>query len=346
MNRAISANGPTPGPGLEKPPQFFAGRIPVYGDLILSPMDGYSDLPFRSLCRALGSAMSYTEFMNSLDILQGHPRVHQKLAFQLQERPVVFQIFDNDPDRLVEAALRLQERKPDIIDINMGCSAKTVSGRGAGAGLLRTPLKIARIFRRLSRTLEVPVTGKIRLGWDDDSRNYLLVARIIEENGGALVAVHGRTKKQNYNGRADWDAIAQIRQTVSIPVIGNGDVRTTVDIRRMKAHTGCDAIMIARGAIGNPWIFSRLDRIEVPAPTVRRTMVGHLRRMQDFYGPERGLILFRKHASRYISPYRLSPAIRQKMLTCEKADDFLAVLDEILTMGFQTTPPAARTPAA
>ncbi|RPJ48007.1 MAG: tRNA-dihydrouridine synthase family protein, partial [Chloroflexi bacterium] len=208
-------------------PTFWVREIPVYGDLILSPMDGYSDLPFRALARSLGSAMSYTEFISAIDVTGGrHPHMERKLKYLESERPVVFQIFDDDPDRLVRAALKLRPRNPDIIDINMGCSAKCVSGRGAGAGLLRTPEKIAQIFSRLTRELDIPITGKIRLGWDDTSRNYLDTARIIEDNGGSLIAVHGRTKAQGYTGTADWDAIAEVRQAVSVPVIANGDVKT------------------------------------------------------------------------------------------------------------------------
>jgi tRNA-dihydrouridine synthase B len=244
-------------------PTFWVREIPVYGDLILSPMDGYSDLPFRALARALGSAMSYTEFLNAIDITGRHPHLERKLKYLECERPVVYQIFDDDPDRLVQAALKLRPRNPDIIDINMGCSAKTVSGRGAGAGLLRTPEKIARIFSRLTKELDIPITGKIRLGWDDASRNYIDIAHIIEDNGGSLLAVHGRTKAQGYTGSADWDAIAEVRRAVSIPVIANGDVKTIADIERIKAHTGCTAVMIARAAISNPWIFSRLDRENV-----------------------------------------------------------------------------------
>ncbi len=310
-------------------PTFEVGPVPVFGDKILSPMDGYSDLPFRATCRELGSAMSYTEFINALDILQGHPYVAQKLAFLPDERPIVFQIFDNEPERLLEVALRLQEQGPDIIDINLGCSAKTVSSRGAGAGLLRTPLKVARIFRRLSGALEVPLTGKIRLGWDDNSRNYLLIARIIADNGGQMIAVHGRTKAQGYRGEADWDAIAEIQAAVEIPVIGNGDVRSPENIRKMKAHTGCPAVMIARGALGNPWIFSGLERTEVTHAQIRETMLRHLDRMLAFYGPERGLVLFRKHASRYLSPYRLPDAIRKRLLTSERPAEFTELLAEI-----------------
>jgi tRNA-dihydrouridine synthase B len=307
---------------------FSIGNIPVYGDLILSPMDGYSDLPFRAMCRELGSAVSYTEFINALDILQGHPFIHQKLAFLPSEQPVIFQIFDNEPKRLLEVALRLQEYGPAAIDINLGCSSKNVSGRGAGAGLLRTPLKIARIFRLLSRALDIPVTGKIRLGWDESCKNYLLVARIIEENGGALIAVHGRTRQQGYKGQADWDAIAEIRQAVSVPVIANGDVRTVTDIERIQAHTQCQAVMIGRGAVGNPWIFSRLDREQVPVEKVRRVLHRHLELSLNFYGAERGLVVFRKHARRYLAPYGLSRDIHDQLMTTTASTDFLNLVDE------------------
>ncbi len=313
-------------------PNFHIRSIPVYGDLILSPMDGYSDLPFRALCRELGSALSYTEFINAIDILGGHPHVHEKYTFLPAERPMVFQIFDNLPERLLETARRLRRFNPDIIDINMGCSAKTVSGRGAGAGLLKTPLKIARIFHKLTRELDIPITGKIRLGWDDETRNYRLVARIIEQEGGALVAVHGRTKAQSYSGSADWDAIAEVRQAVSIPVIGNGDVKTVADIERMKAHTGCSAVMIGRGAIGNPWIFGRQDRLQVPVAQVQQTLLRHLELSLDFYGPQRGLVLFRKHASRYLSPYGLSPDLRSRLLTCQQPQEFLALVEQAFAL--------------
>lgn len=311
-------------------PSFYVRGIPIFGDRLLSPMDGYSDLPFRVMCRELGSAMSYTEFVNALDILKDKPYVHRRLAFLPQERPIVFQIFDSDPDRLLEAALRLQEYGPDIIDINMGCSDKSISARGAGAGLLRTPLKIARIFRKLSRSLEVPVTGKIRLGWDDDCRKYLLIARIIEENGGALLAVHGRTKQQAYSGSADWDAIAEISDSLKIPVIGNGDVRSVADARRLKEFAGCQAVMIGRAAIGNPWVFADLDREQVPVEQVRETMLRHLERSMSFYGPDRGLILFRKHASRYITPFRLPDVQRRRLLVAADPREFISVLEECI----------------
>ena len=309
---------------MQDAPTFFIRDIPVYGDAILSPMDGYSDLPFRALCRGLGSALSYTEFINALEILNGHPYVHRRYQFLPSERPVVFQIFDNDPDRLVRTAQILRQYEPDIIDINMGCSARGVAARGAGAGLLRTPLKIARTFRRLTRLLDIPVTGKIRLGWDDATRNYCLVARIIEQEGGAMVAVHGRTKVQAYSGNADWDAIAEVRQAVSIPVVANGDVRTAADIERLKNHTGCSAVMIGRAAISNPWIFSHRERHEISSDEVRAAVQQHLQLSLEFYGARRGIVLFRKYAARYLNP---TGELRQRMLTTYDPQELLACVE-------------------
>lgn len=308
-------------------PTFLVGHIPVYGDLILSPMEGFSDLPFRSLCRQWGSAMSYTEFINAIDVLQGKLSVDQKTAYLEEERPVVFQIFDSEPERLLEAAKKLQILNPDIIDINLGCSAKRVSGRGAGAGLLRTPIKVAHIFQTLSRELSVPVTAKIRLGWDSDTLNYGLIARIIEENGGSLLAVHGRTRSQAYSGEADWDAIAHVKQLVSIPVIANGDVRSLKDIDAIKQHTNCDGVMIGRAAMGNPWIFSRLDLSQVTYSMVREMITKHMEQMLLFYGDEIGLVLFRKHANRYLRLLPLSPLERKEALTTTTPADFLRLIE-------------------
>ena len=309
-------------------PNFFVRDTPIYGDAILAPMDGYSDWPFRSLCRGLGSAMSYTEFVQVERILAKHERKNAKLHFEENERPVAFQIYSDDPDLLLKAALKVQELKPDIIDVNMGCPAKSVASRGAGVGLMRTPLKIAHIFKKLSAVLKVPITGKIRLGWED-FRSYKLVARIIEENGGSLIAIHGRTKEQNYGGQADWDAIAEVRAAVKIPVIGNGDVKTVADIQRMKSHTGCDAVMIGRAAVANPWIFSGLDREQVPPERVRQTMQEHLERNIKFYGEEDGQRLFRKHAVQYLLLKTLSREERKDILRERPSNEFLALLNQI-----------------
>lgn len=311
-------------------PAFLIRDLPVNGDLILSPMDGISDAPFRFLARSLGSALSYTEFMNAIDIMNGYPYLEEHLFFAEEERPVVYQVFDDDPERLVKAVHRLLHWQPDIIDVNMGCSARCVSGRGAGAGLLRTPEKIARIFSTLTREVKIPITGKIRLGWDDDSRNYFEIAKIIEDNGGALIAVHARTRDQGYSGPVDWDAIAEIKQAVRIPVIGNGDVKTVADIQQIKAQTGCDGVMIGRAAIGNPWIFSRMDRQDVPPLLERTTIRQHLDANLNFYGPVRGLTLFRKHLKRYLTPYAVSNHIMGAMLTSTDPAEVWAMIESVL----------------
>lgn len=313
-------------------PNFSIGGLQVYGDAILAPMDGYSDLPFRSLARQLGSAMSYTQFVSAKSLLIGRREVERYLAYEESERPVVFQLYGDDPARLLQAALALRQRNPDMIDLNLGCSSKAVVARGAGAGLLRRPKRIAEIMQILTKALDIPVSAKIRIGWDEDQRNYLQVARIIANNGGALLAVHARTQAQAYGGRADWDTIAEIKTSLDIPVIGNGDVRTVADIQKMKAYTGCDAVMIGRAAIGNPWLFAGLDRHQVSTQQVRRVMLQHLESMQRFYGREDGLVRFRKHAKRYISPYPLPVALRRQLLTSTTRQEFISVLEQVISL--------------
>jgi nifR3 family TIM-barrel protein len=291
-------------------------------------MDGFSDWPFRSLCRSLGSAMSYTEFVKSEDVLQRFRHVRAKLKYEEAERPVVFQLYGDNPETMLEAALIVQDHGPDIIDINMGCPAKTIASRGAGVGLKRTPQKVAEIFSKLTARLRVPVTGKIRLGWDD-FRSYKLIARIVEENGGALIAFHARTKQQGYGGMADWDAIAEVKAAAKIPVIGNGDVKTVAHIQRMKDHTGCDAVMIGRAAISNPWIFARLDREQVSHAQVRETVHEHIRRNVAFYGEEDGQRLFRKYAVQYLLLQNLDREARKNILRARPTGEFLDMLTAV-----------------
>jgi nifR3 family TIM-barrel protein len=309
-------------------PAFWVRNIPVYGHAILSPMAGYSDKPFRLICREYGSAMSYSEFVSADGILHSSERTFQMLRFDPTERPVVFQIFGNDEDILVRAAQRIEQLGPDIIDLNMGCSVRKVSGRGSGAGLLKEPAKIGRIFRRLTTALSVPVTGKIRLGWDENSLNYLEVARVLEDNGAALIAVHGRTRAQAYDGAANWEAIAQVKQAVRVPVIGNGDVKTAADIDRMRQLTGCDAVMIARAAIGNPWIFQHKEIEQVTLAEKSALIRRHLGLMVDFYGEQRGLVLFRKHIIKYIRGLSHVGPMRVRLMTCTRPEEFIALMEE------------------
>ncbi|HUG34442.1 MAG TPA: tRNA-dihydrouridine synthase family protein [Anaerolineales bacterium] len=312
-------------------PNFFVRHVPIYGDTILAPMDGYSDWPFRSICRALGSAMSYTEFVKVEKILSRSKEPAKRLYFEEAERPVTFQIYGDDPDLIIRAALKVQEWNPDIIDINMGCPAKSIADRGAGVGMMPAPLKIARTFRRLTSALKVPVTGKIRLGWDRN-KNYKLIARIVEEEGGSLIAVHGRTKEQRYSGNANWDAIAEVKAAVRIPVTGSGDVRSVADIQRMKDHTNCDAVMIGRGAIANPWIFAGYDREQVPAELVKETVREHLEKSMQFYGAEDGQRLFRKYAVQYLLMQSLDRSARKEILKERPAGEFLEMLNQVYAL--------------
>src|SRR6266545_7111376 len=309
-------------------PTFYVRNIPIYGDAILAPMDGYSDWPFRSLCRSLGSPMSYTEFVKVEKILSRSKEPTKRLYYEEVERPITFQIYGDDPDLILKAALCVQELRPDIIDINMGCPAKSIADRGAGVGMMPTPLRIARTFKKLTAALRVPITGKIRMGWDRN-QNYKLIARIVEENGGSLIALHGRTKEQRYSGDANWDAIAEVKSLVKIPVIGSGDVRTVADIQRMKQYTHCDAVMIGRAAIANPWIFSGLDREQVSSGQLQKTVHEHLERSVKFYGEEDGQRLFRKYAVQYLKLQSLSRETRKQILQKNPVGEFLKMINEI-----------------
>ncbi|MCP5098262.1 MAG: tRNA-dihydrouridine synthase family protein [Chloroflexi bacterium] len=314
-------------------PRFFVRDVPVFGDAILSPMAGYSDVPYRALCRAYGSAMHYTEFVPVESLLgrKVHERFRRRLDTQPGESPMVFQIFGNKADMLLAAAQRIEGWGADIIDINMGCSTRKVSGRGAGAGMMPQPELVADTFRLLSQHLSVPVTGKIRLGWDEAQKNYKEIAHIMEDNGAALIAMHARTKTQKYGGQADWDAIADLRASVSVPVIGNGDVQTPADIDRMKAYTGCDAVMIGRAAIGNPWIFARKRKVDVTIAEMFTAVRLHAREMATYYSEKHGLIQFRKHLKRYVEELTAVTPHLPYLLTITSLDEFEQALDEVET---------------
>jgi nifR3 family TIM-barrel protein len=308
---------------------FHIGPLPVTGNLILAPMDGYSSWPFRSLCRQLGSAVSYTEFVKAGDILDRPQYIEKKLYFTAEERPVVVQLYGHDPQTILEAALQVQEIEPDAIDINLGCPNRSITRRGAGAGLMRTPLITARIFKFLTSRLDIPVTGKIRLGWRD-CPNQLLIARIIEDFGGAALAVHARIKEQGHQGPPDLAALAEIKESLQIPVIGNGGITRTPDIDSMLNATGCDGVMIGRAAIKNPWIFSGQNREEISPGEILALMEEHLDRSLSFYGREDGLVLFRKFAAGYLKPYQLDDQTRKDLLTERDPDRFKNKVNRII----------------
>ena len=312
-------------------PSFYIGTVPIIGKAILAPMDGYTDLPFRLICRQQGSAASISEFINGIDIKNGHPHLNTKLLFSNEERPFAYQVFDDDPDRLLHATLELRKLNPDFIDVNMGCSARNVSNRGAGAGLLKDPQKIAVIIQSLVKNLDIPVSAKIRLGWDDATRNYLEVAKIIEDNGASAITVHARTRKQEYSGNADWQAISEIKQLIKIPVIGNGDVKSQADADRLLLQTGCDGVMIGRSAIGNPWIFNDLPKI--PGKVELFQMIQrHLGLMTEHYGPKVGILVFRKHLVRYLGKYLNTREIRTEIFSILEKEPLLAYIYKLLEL--------------
>jgi tRNA-dihydrouridine synthase B len=291
-------------------------------------MSGFSDLPFRSLCRRFGSAASYTEFVSAKEIANGRGLHWRKaLAFLPWERPVVMQLFDADEYRLLDAALRVAELQPDVIDVNLGCSVPKIAKRGAGAALLRDPAKIGRIFNRLSATLSIPVSGKIRLGWDQKQRNYIDVVRALQDNGAAMIAVHARTRDQGYSGAADWDAIARIVEVAKVPIIGNGDVSSISDALRMKARTGCAAVMVGRGAIGNPWLFQGRDRSTVPVSEKSQVVRYHYLLMEDYYGPEQAILLVRKHLTKYFNEQPGVREIRPELARVSSKQSLYQLLD-------------------
>jgi tRNA-dihydrouridine synthase B len=314
---------------------FTVGKIPVHGDLVLAPMDGFTDWPFRVICRGLGSAMSYTEFVNVDEVAHSRNEesaVRLKLRYSEAERPVAFQIYGHAESRLVETARALQDLGPDIIDINLGCSIRKIAERGAGAGMLKDPARIGRLFAALTAALRIPVTAKMRLGWDANSRNYLEVARALEENGCALVAVHARTKDQALAGPVDWPAIAEIKSRARIPVLGNGNVHTVADIDAIQRETGCDGVMIGRAAIGHPWIFSRREKESVTIEESIAMARRHLGMMVGLYGSRFGCMIFRKHAVRYVHHLASVGKLRTRLVLCSNVEEYEALFSEALAL--------------
>ncbi len=311
----------------EQKATFFVADIPIFGDVILAPMARYSDVPYRMVCREHGSAMNYTEFA-SADALLAPPNPNwRRLDKRVGEAPVTFQIFGNNAQTLLAAAQKIEAWEPDIIDINMGCSVARVSEHGAGVGMMPRPQLVAETFNLLTKKLRVPVTGKIRLGWDDAQKNYLEIGKIMQDNGASLVAMHARTSEQKYQYSADWEAIAELKQALSIPVIGNGDVRTPQDIDAMLAQSGCDAVMIGRAAVGNPWLFERKSRDDLTFAEIATTIRLHLREMLAYYGNPEGLTLFDRHLRRYFSGLPLKQTLKQ-LRTAQSAEMFNQLLDQ------------------
>ena len=312
---------------------FRLGSTSIDGQLVLAPLSGYNDQPFRRICRRFGASLVYTGLISAKSIVYGpppfgNPRTAEMLQFHPDELPVVCQLFGDEVAVIVEAALKVESLGMASIDINLGCAKPKVACSGAGASLLRDPMGIAELFDRLTRSLSLPVSGKIRLGWDDASRNHIEVARALEDHGAALVAVHGRTAVQGYRGKSDWEAIAEVKRSVAIPVLASGDIKQPGDIPALLSATGCDGVMIGRGAIGNPWIFAGRHREEIPWHERASLVQEHLRMMVAFHGPVHGLHRFRKHLRGYLSASGIPKGERHRMMQCDDVEVLMGWLDK------------------
>jgi len=324
-------------------PTFSIGGIPVFGQLILAPMDGISDPAFRWITRRLGSALSISEFVNTLDYANQKHYQKSRLSFRAGERPFGAQLLDNDPVRMAECAAAIYaEYRPDFFDINLGCCTASVTSRGAGAGMMRTPEKVASVFQEMRKAVPVPITAKLRLGWDDDSLNYREIAEIAVANGASMIALHARTAKMAYTGKARWRPIAELKACLPVPVVGNGDVTNTAQARQLLEETGCDAVMVGRGAKSNPFIFNWQDRDQVSPAELYGLMRYQLEEMKAFH-PAGALLPFRKFLKAYLEPYGVPAGQLKAMLTCKEEHRLIELLESVFsTQGLEDFERAAR----
>ena len=312
------------------------GKLAFQFPVFLAPMAGVTDLPFRLLCRVQGCDMTYTEMISAKGLLYAGERTRALLSTAQAERPCGVQLFGSDPEILADMAKKViseQGEEIALIDINMGCPAPKITGNGEGSALMKNIPLAGRIIEAVAKAaFPVPVTVKFRKGWDETCINAVPFAKMAEAAGAAAVAVHGRTREQGYSGRADWDIIAEVKAAVSIPVLGNGDVFTGADAVNIKAHTGCDGILIGRGAQGNPWIFrevkAALNGQPYTPPTwgERITMAIAHGRMQQQYKGDHGVIEMRKHLSWYLKGVQGAAGLRAEINRCTT----LSKMEEVL----------------
>lgn len=317
--------------------QLNIGNVVLPNNLILAPMAGVTDLPFRLLCRELGAGLLCMEMVSAKAILYKNRNTEALLTVDPAEHPVSLQLFGSDPEIMAEIAHRLEERPFDIIDINMGCPVPKIVDNGEGSALMKDLRLAAQIIRKVAHATEKPVTVKFRRGFDDAHVNAVELAKIAEDAGAAAVTVHGRTREQYYSGKADWEVIRQVKEAVSIPVIGNGDLRSAEDVAAMWEQTGCDGFMIGRGAQGNPWIFRQILHCfqtgkHLPKPDmgeITEMILRHARMLLDYKGDYTGIREIRKHAAWYTAGYPGSSKLREAINRVESLDELRALLTGI-----------------
>ena len=315
---------------------FKIGNVEIKTAAVLGPMAGFSDMPFRALCKEQGAALNYTEMISAKGLYYKNKNSIPLLAVARGEGPVAVQLFGSEPELIADEALKLQEGPYDIFDINMGCPMPKIVNNGEGSSLMRRPKLVGEIVAALTRKLYKPVTIKIRKGFNDEEINAVEIARIAEDNGASAVAIHGRTREEYYSGHADWDIIRQVKEAVGIPVIGSGDIYSAQDAKRMIDETGCDGVMVARGARGNPWIFreinSYLENGTIPdrpsQDEVKRMVLRQLNMMVDFAGEWSAVRQMRKHVGYYCAGFPNATHLRREINKAETAEDF----ERILTM--------------
>ena len=311
------------------------GSVTLPNNLILAPMAGVTDLPFRLLCKEQGAGLLCMEMVSAKAILYKNKNTEELMAIDERELPVSLQLFGSDPDIVSGIAHQIEERPFDILDINMGCPVPKIENNGEGSALMKNPRLAGEIIEKTVKAIKKPVTVKIRKGFDDAHVNAVEMARIAEASGAAAIAVHGRTREQFYSGKADWDIIRQVKEAVSIPVIGNGDLLTAEDVVAMYEQTGCDGFMVGRGAQGNPWIFRQILHAfetgeQLPKPTfaeVRDMMLRHAQMMIEFKGEYTGIREIRKHGAWYTAGYPNSAKLRVMINEVETYEQLENLLD-------------------
>ena len=313
------------------------GYTEINGYAALAPMAGVADRAFRELCVGFGAAYVVGEMVSAKGITYNSEKSFELLELSRQERPAAVQLFGYEPDVMAKAADFAMKYSPDIIDINMGCPAPKIACNGSGSALMKNPQLCGEIVRAVSQAVDVPVTVKIRKGWDSSSVNAVEVAVICEQAGAKAVTVHGRTRSQQYAPPVDIDIIRQVKQAVSIPVIGNGDITSAQDAADMYEKTGCDLVMVGRGALGNPWIFREInsllgaDRPSLPVSPAERisVLIRHIQKLCEYKGEAVGMREARKHAAWYFKGMRDAAALRRKAGTLEKFDDLIELCKSV-----------------